>query len=153
LKGDNRIELQHLVSQLRSRLTKDEIKACRQEGAAGRSAHVGIAQSARHGFYVAQMKNMGAPDPVSRGLWKTKSITRRWCHLLVHHALQWLGEGGLDTATDKSAVNDVSDQDYVLLGALFDGILSLETDIQHASRELRAMLALPPSVNALDKTI
>ncbi len=149
----NRIELQQLVSQLRSGLTKDEIKACRQEGTAGRSARVGIAQSVGHAFYVAHMKNMGAPDPVSRRLWKTKSITRRWCYLLVHHALQWLGEGGLDTATDKSVVNDVLDQDYVLLGSFFDGILSLETDVQHASRELREMLVLPPSVNALDKTI
>lgn len=144
----NREELQRLVGELHSKLTRDEIKACRQEGMAGRLARLGIARSAGDALYVVHMTKSKVPDPVSRRLWKTRSMTRRWCYVLVHHALQWLGDGGLDTATDKVVVNDVLDQDYVLLGSLFDGVLSLETDVRNASDDLYVMLSLPPSVNA-----
>lgn len=144
----NREELQRLLSELRSKLTKDEIKACRQQGMLGRLARLGTARSVGDALYVAHMNKHAVPAPVSRRLWKTKSMTRRWCYLLVHHAVQWLGDGGLDTATDKVVVNDVLDQDYVLLGSFFDGVLSLETDVQNASQDLHAMLTLPSRVNA-----
>lgn len=144
----NRIELRRLVDELRSKLTKEEVKACRQEGIVGRLARVGIAHGVGDAVYMAHMKNIGVPDQVSRRLWKAKSMTRRWCYLLVHHALQWLGDGGLDTATDKVVLNDVLDQDYVLMGSFFDGVLSLETDIQFAIEDLKVMLRLPPSANA-----
>lgn len=148
----NRMELQRLVSDLRSMLSKDEIKACRQEGMAGRLTRNSIAWSVGDAAYVAYMRKMETPTSVSRRLWKTKSMTRRWCYLQIHHALQWLGDGGLDTATDKVIVNDILDQDYVLMGSFFDGVLSNETDVQHASDDLHVMLALPPSVNAPIKT-
>lgn len=144
----NRIELRQLVDELRSKLTKDEIKACRQVGVAGRWARIRIAHGVGDAVYVAHMKKIGTPDQVSRRLWKAKSMTRRWCYLLVHHALQWLGDGGLDTATDKVVLNDVLDQDYVLMGSFFDGVLSLETDVQYAIQDLNLMLTLPPSANA-----
>jgi hypothetical protein len=144
----NRVELRQLVDELRSKLTKEEIKACRQEGIVGRSARIRIAYGVGDAVYVAHMKKIGAPDQVSRRLWKAESMTRRWCYLLVHHALQWLGDGGLDTATDKVVLNDVLDQDYVLMGSFFDGVLSLETDVQCAIQDLQVMLRLPPSANA-----
>ena len=143
----NRIELRRLVDELRSKLTKEEVKACRQEGIVGRLARVGIAHGVGDAVYMAHMKNIGVPDQVSRRLWKAKSMTRRWCYLLVHHALQWLGDGGLDTATDKVVLNDVLDQDYVLMGSFFDGVLSLETDVQCASQDLNAMLTIPRATN------
>lgn len=144
----NREELLRLVSELRSKLTKDEIKACRQEGMSGRLARIDIARSVGDALYVAHMEKLDAPASVSRRLWKTKSMTRRWCYSLVHHALQWLGDGGLDTATDKVVLNDILDQDYVIIGSFFDGVLSLETDVQHAIEDLHVMMARPPSVNA-----
>jgi hypothetical protein len=144
----NRSELFRLVNELRCKLTKDEIKACRQGGMPGRLARIGIAHSLGDAVYVAHTKNIGLPDIVSRRLWKTKSITRRWCYLMVHHALQWLGDGGLDTATDKAVLNDILDQDYVLLGSFFDGVLSHEADVTRAVQDLHVLLKLPPSVNA-----
>ena len=144
----NRSELEHSVSTLRSQLSKDAIKACRQDGVLGRIARLRIAQAAGDGFYVAHMKKAGVPDSVSRRLWKAKSMTRRWCYMQVHHALQWLGDGGIDNAKDQVVLNDILDQDYVLLGSVFDGVVSLETDVQNALEDLQIMLALPPSANA-----
>ena len=144
----NRADLQQLVSDLRSGLSKGEIKACRQVGAHARVARIAIAHSVGDAQYVAHMRNIGVPDAVSRRLWKAKCMTRRWCYLRVHHALQWLGDGGLDSATDEVILNDILDQDYVLLGSFFSGVLSHETDIKHASEDLQLMLELPPSPNA-----
>lgn len=152
-KEANRKQLQSLVNEFRTGLHANEIKACRQEGAAGRAARAGIAKSVGREFYEARMKKAGVADSVSRRLWKTKSMTSRWCCLVVHHALQWLGEGGLDTAGDKTVVNDILDQDYVLLGSFFGGILSLETDVQQAAHELQAMLDLPPTRNPLVRVV
>lgn len=141
----NRGELQLLVSRLRTGLTMDEIKACRQSGMAGRVARLSLARGVGDTTYVAYMKNAGVPEPVSRRLWKTKSITRRWCYMAVHQALQWLGDGGLEAATDKAVLNDVLDQDYVILGSVFDGIISSETDVRNAVQDLDVMLALYPN--------
>jgi hypothetical protein len=145
----NRIELQRLVNDLLSKLTSDEIKACRQEGMEGRRARNDIALSAGQAVYIAHMKKLGVAEPVFRRLWRLKSMNRRWCYLLVHHALQWLGEGGLDTAKDKNLVNAILDQDYVLMGSFFSGVLSFEIDVQQASQDLNEMLALPPPAVAL----
>ncbi|MFS2015670.1 hypothetical protein ACEN88_03720 [Massilia sp. CT11-108] len=144
----NRDELKRLVGKLRAELSEDGIKACRQGGIAGRIARLGIARAVGDGFYVAHMKKAGVPNSVSRRLWKTKSLTRRWCYVQVHHALQWLGDGGLDTAKGKVVLNDILDQDYVLLGSAFDGVLSLETDVRKALEDLQFMLSLPPSAHA-----
>ncbi|MBL8517299.1 MAG: hypothetical protein JNM76_10070 [Betaproteobacteria bacterium] len=144
----NREELWRLVNELRDKLPEDQIKACRRGGTPARAARVLIAQSVGDAVYGAHMRNVGAPPDLALGLWQAKSVTRRWCYLLVHHALQWLGDGGLDSAPDKVVVNDILDQDYVLLGSIFDGVLSLETDVNLAIQDLTAMLALPPSASA-----
>jgi hypothetical protein len=144
----NREELKRLIEELHSELTKDQIKACRQEGIQGRLARLHLARSVGDAVYWSHMTKIGVPGSVARRLWKTKSMTRRWCYLLVHHALQWIGDGGLDTSTDKVLLNDILDKDYVLLGSFFTGVLSLETDIQRASEDLHVMLALPLTVNA-----
>lgn len=144
----NRGELERLVRKFLSELSTDGIKACRQDGIAGRIARLGIARAVGDGFYVAHMRKADVPDSVSRRLWKAKCMTRRWCYLQVHHALQWLGEGGIDNAKGQVVLNDILDQDYVLLGSAFDGILSFEADIHKALADLRMMLALPSSANA-----
>lgn len=144
----NRSELERSVSKFLSELSTDGIKACRQGGALGRIARLGIARTVGDGVYVAHMRKAGVPDPVSRRLWKAKSMTRRWCYMQVHHALQWMGDGGIDNAKGKVILNDILDQDYVLLGSIFDGIVSLETDVHKALEDLQIMLALPPSANA-----
>lgn len=144
----NRIELKRIVGELRSKLDKTEIKACRQEGTLGRVARIAIARSVGDARYVAHMKNIGASGQVSRRLWKAKSMTRRWCYLTVHQAVQWLGDGGLDSATNKGVLNDILDQDYVLIGSFFTGVLSFEEDVRHAIEDLNFMLSLPPGANA-----
>lgn len=63
---------------------------------------------------------------------------------MAHHALQWLGDGGLENACPKRLLNDMLDQDYVLLGTFFDGVISLESDVRSAGEDLRLMLNLPP---------
>lgn len=144
----NREVLLSVMNEMRSKLTKDEIKSTRQDGMGGRLARLQHARSIGDAFYVAHMRKIEVPDLVSRRLWKKKSMTRRWCYMLAHHALQWLGDGGVENAPDKVIVNDVLDQDYVLLGSFFDDVLSFETDVRNASQDLNLMLELPPTVNS-----
>lgn len=144
----NRQDVQGVIDRMREELTPEEIKLCKRPGLDGRVARLRLARSFGDAFFVSRMKSDAVPDPVARRLWKTKSVSRRWWYLIAHHALQWIGDGGVEVASDKVIVNDVLDQDYVLLGSFFDGVMSFENDVQNAYLDLLAMLALPPSVNA-----
>lgn len=144
----NRQDVRDVIETMREELTSEETKLCKRPGLEGRVARLRLAQSFGDAFFVSRMKRDGVPDPVTRRLWKTKSVSRRWWYLIAHHALQWIGDGGVEVASDKVIVNDVLDQDYVLLGSFFDGVMSFENDVQNAWLDLLAMLALPPSVNA-----
>lgn len=146
--ASNRAEFMSTVDALLQKLNASEMKAVRQNGDGGRIARLGLAQSFGDAFYVAHMEKVGVPGPVLRRLWKAKGMNRRWCYMRAHHALQWIGRGGLDSLPDKALVNDTLDQDYVLIGSFFDGVLSHETRVKDAVVDLKVMLALPPSVNA-----
>lgn len=140
----NRAELERLVQDLRSELTEDELKPCRQEGDDGRWARLRLTQSVGNSLFSAHMKKNKVPDQVASRLWKAKSMNLRWCYLLVHHALQWLCDGGLEGAKDEVVLNDVLDQDYVLLASFFDGIRSYEKDVLRAFEDLCIVLQLGP---------
>ncbi|MFZ3218420.1 MAG: hypothetical protein WA174_00220 [Rhodoferax sp.] len=143
-----REELTHLIAEARSKLTLEELRACKREGQPGRLSRLGITRDVGDALYVAHMRNMKVPLSVSRRLWKTGGMHRRWAYMLVHQAMQWLGEGGLESAPDKTVLNDILDQDYVLMASFFDGLLSIEKGSLRAYEDLCILLKLPPGVNA-----
>ena len=91
------------------------------------------------------MQNIGVPLQVAVRLKRQKCMTLRWAYMLAHHALQWIGDGGFESAPDNVILNDALDQDYVLLASFFNGIVSHEADVRNAVVDLRAILALPQS--------
>lgn len=145
---DNRTEFQSTVDAMLKVLSAVELKAARQNGDAGRDARRVLAHSIGDALYVAHMKKVGVSDQVQRRLWKAKGMNRRWCYMRAHHALQWIGGGGLDSLPDYKLMNDTLDQDYVLIGSFFDEVLSHETRVKNAVADLLEMLERPPSPNA-----
>lgn len=138
-----RDELMAVAATLRDGLSKNELTACRREGDLGRQNRREIAKAIGEAMFDAQLAKRGVSSQVAGRLWRGRSMHRRWCYLMVHHALQWLGEGGLESASSARLLNDMLDQDYVLLGSFVDGVISLESDVRTASEDLRLMLELP----------
>jgi hypothetical protein len=69
-----------------------------------------------------------------------QSMTWRYFVLRVFRAMSWLQRGGLDTATPGKLHNDAYDDEYVLLGSFFDGVLSAETRVNEAEAALRRIV-------------
>jgi hypothetical protein len=63
--------------------------------------------------------------------------------MLAHHAVYWLGMGELESMPEHRVVNDVFDQDYVLIGSYFDGILTRELTVTQAYEDLCEMQVFP----------
>jgi len=137
-----REELEGRVNELKAKLTAEEVSACRQEKT-GRISRLLIARGVGDGLYQGHMHNLGVPVQVASRLKRQRCMNLRWTYLLAHHALQWLGQGGLDSAKEATVVNDVVDQDYVLTASFFDGVLTNEARVQTALDDLNIMLALP----------
>lgn len=73
-------------------------------------------------------------------LTQPQSMTWRYFVLRVFRAMSWLQRGGLDTAAPGKLHNDAYDDEYVLLGSLFDGVLSAETRVNEADAALRRIV-------------
>ncbi|BDE73482.1 MAG TPA: hypothetical protein PK306_02850 [Aquabacterium sp.] len=136
-------ELVTRVLEIRSKLTPQEMQACR-DPQAGRLAKVIIARNIGDGIYQAYMESAGASIAFARQLKSQQGMCLRWCYMLAHNALSWAVDGGIEPAREKTILNDTLDQDYVIIGSFFSGVISLEAAVTDALTDLRAMLLLPP---------
>lgn len=136
-----RAELTSSVNSLRKGMSREDLKACRHPDT-GRARRLLIAKFIGDGFYEQYMKDKGVPSSVIRRLKRQKCMTLRWAYLRAHHALNWLSDDGLAHARNKTLVNDILDQDYVLTASFFTGIVSLETDVNDSLADLNFMLYL-----------
>ena len=126
--------LEDVIAEAKKNLSSSELKDCRHTGDAGRLARLKIVVGAGGWFFRSHLTRAGVPEVAIRRLWSTKSMTMRWAYMQVHHAMQWLGDGGLESAPDK---------DYVLLGSFFSGVVTLEHSVRRAYEDLSLMLRLP----------
>jgi hypothetical protein len=81
------------------------------------------------------------------------SLTARFWILKFWRNVWWLQNGGLDDAKDQSLHNDQYDDEYILIGSFFDGVLSLERRVQEAKADLMRIVAVdsaPTVVAAFD---
>ena len=108
-----------IISDLRNGRLEGDAKLCLVEDIAFRS-------------YRSEREARGAkPLP-----WPTSMVTRVMI-LKVWRALSWLQLGGLDAAAGEKLRNDAYDDEYVLVGSYFDGLLSAENRVQEADAALR----------------
>jgi hypothetical protein len=139
-----REELIERINRLKSNLPRSEIRNCKDPDK-GRFYRALLAAKVGDEIYRAHMHNLGVPQSVSARLRRENCMTLRWSYMLAHHALQWLGDGGIESASDTTVVNDVLDQDYVLTASFFTDVLSFEGAVRNAFVDLRLMLKLPKS--------
>lgn len=136
-----REELVARVEELKSHLSEDQVRGCKDRKS-GRFKRLTIAVGVGDGMYRAHMRRLGVPSSVASRLKSQQCMTLRWTYMLAHHALQWLGDGGIEQAGDKTVVNDVLDQDYVLTASFFTDVVTFEQDVRDALIDLRFMLSL-----------
>jgi hypothetical protein len=79
-----------------------------------------------------------------RMLPQPQSMVRRHFILSVYRAVSWLQRGGLETAAQEKLHNDAYDDEYVLLGSFFDGVLSAEKRVNEADTALRRVVNASP---------
>lgn len=139
-----RNEIKGRMDEIRQKVSPELLKLCRQPST-GRPARALLALGIGDAIYQAHMRKLGVSHQVAARLKRQKCMTLRWTYMLAHHALQWLGDGGLDSAPDKVILNDALDQDYVLIASFFSGIVTHEEAVSDALEDLRAILALPQS--------
>ena len=62
-------------------------------------------------MYYAYMRRLysGTYAQAAR-LRRQQCLTWRWLTLRIHHALQWLGDGGIESARPATVLNDYLDQ-------------------------------------------
>lgn len=133
-------EVERYVDFLQANLPRNHIAACRQ-GALGRGVRAVIANRAGRDAYYAYARKLEIPYATAAALRRQGCLTWRWLSLRIHHALQWLGDGGLQPAGADTVLRDLLDQDYVLLASFFDGILSKETAVNTAFEDLQWILS------------
>lgn len=136
-------ELAARVREIRRALSPQELRSCR-DPQAGRLAKVIVARNIGDGLYQAYMESAGASLEAAERLKAQQGMCLRWCYMLAHHALSWAVDGGIEPAGEKTVMNDTLDQDNVIIGSFFSGVISLETAVTDALTDLRAMLLLPP---------
>lgn len=66
----------------------------------------------------------------------------RYYLVLIRHYVEWVRVGGIENLTPEKATNDILDQHYVVAGSFFDGLLTRETTVKQADKELRFMLSI-----------
>lgn len=135
-------ELVARVGEIRQRLPPEAIRACR-DPQRGRLTRVVVARSLGDTIYQEYMKGAGAPLAVAERIKAQQGMCLRWCYMLAHNALHWAADGGIEPAKEKVVLNDTLDQDYVLIGSFFSGVISLEDSVNKALVDLLAMLRLP----------
>lgn len=107
----------------------------------GRGARAVIAHRMGHSAFYAYAKKSGLTYSQAAKLRRQNCLTWRWISLRIHHALQWLGDGGIEGAKPDTVLRDLLDQDYVLLGSSFDGVLSNEVGVNEAAEDLQWLTA------------
>lgn len=133
-------ELIRWVQFLRDNLPAGDQAVCRA-AEVGRGARAVIAhRMGRSAFYAFAAKN-GLTYSQAARLRRQNCLTWRWITLRIHHALQWLGDGGIEGANPNAVLRDLLDQDYVLLGTSFDGVLSSEVGVIAASEDMQWLTA------------
>ena len=83
---------------------------------------------------------------------KKNPATIRRIYLNILNATEWIVSGGFEGLSPKKAENELIDQEYIIAGTYFDGILTKENDIKLLHRKLRLILRLPPSKDAPNQT-
>jgi hypothetical protein len=78
----------------------------------------------------------------ARVLIASQSLLFRYYCLRLHHALWWVGRGGLQMANPQIVLNHRLDQEYVLIASFFDATLSRDCTMRELDVDLRALLNL-----------
>lgn len=71
---------------------------------------------------------------------RSRPLILRFFYLSIRHAVEWAASGGIDSLPAHRATNDLLDQDYVLIGSFFDGLLTRETRVREADADIRELL-------------
>lgn len=129
-------EVSKWVQFLRENLPTADQAVCRAPRV-GRGARAVIANRMGRSAYYAYAQKCGLTYFQAAKLRRQNCLTWRWIALRIHHALQWLGDGGIEGANPDTVLRDLLDQDYVLLGSSFDGVLSNEVGVNEASEDLQ----------------
>lgn len=77
-----------------------------------------------------------------RNFLKGNPLLFRYYLALVRHGMEWARMGGIENLIPEKATNDAIDQQYVVAGSFFDGLLSREGKVKTADQELRLMLSI-----------
>jgi hypothetical protein len=133
-------EVTRWVNFLKDNLPAVDQAICKST-ALGRGARVVIAHRMGRSAYFAYAQKSGLTYSQAARMRRQHCLTWRWISLRIHHALQWLGDGGIEGANPDTVLRDVLDQDYVLLGSSFDGVLSKEVGVNEAFEDLRWLTA------------
>jgi len=128
------------VQFLRTNLSTADQAVCKAPEV-GRGARAVIAHRMGRPAYYAYAQKWGLSYSQAAKLRRQNCLTWRWISLRIHHALQWLGDGGIEGANPDTVLRDVLDQDYVLLGSSFDGVLSNEVGVNNAFEDLQWLTA------------
>lgn len=129
-------EVVKYVSFLKDALSAADLAVCKKESIA-RGARAVIANRAGRGMYYAYMRSFfDGTYAQAAQLRRQRCLTWRWLTLRIHHALQWLGDGGIETAKPANVLNDYLDQDYVVLASFFSGLITHERSMVDASVDL-----------------
>lgn len=120
-----------IISDLRNGNLQGDAKLCLVEDIAFRAYEADCAENHRRML----------PQP--------QSMTWRFFILKVWRAMSWLQRGGLETAAQEKLRNDAYDDEYVLLGSFFDGVLSAEKRVNEADAALRRIVGSASSDDLL----
>lgn len=88
------------------------------------------------------LSKSGVSENKIRIFLKTKPLLLRHFHLCVRHAFEWTIHGGINSFPAEKMTNDILDQDYVAIASFFDELLSKDSKVLKADKDLRQLLMM-----------
>lgn len=146
---ENRQMVQQLHDELKAEFSNGQLKELRRVPETGVSDWLSSQNGMRYVFQY--LKARGADNATAYEMTRTPTVAAGFISATVGLALYWLAFGGLSTASPKELSADLSDIEYIVLGALsrslatFDRRASIICQAVSKAFETRRLLPKPDS--------
>jgi hypothetical protein len=137
---DNKSGVDSLLTSLREILPKPFVKGLRNNSLSHKEQLETMVNLAPH-LMMPFFQEQGLSAEKVKSFLRQKPILLRHTYLRLWLCFDWLSKGGFEGLNEDKVTNDFIDHNYVIISTFFDGILSKETRVNAAYKDIKWMLA------------
>ncbi|GJH13025.1 hypothetical protein CBA19CS11_29325 [Caballeronia novacaledonica] len=135
----NKSQLAGLIEATRNVLTLDQQKMLRSKRLS-EAERLGLVHEHAKSLSIGILQERGIDKRKALSFIKRRPMMFRYILLNVLHCVRWIADGGFEGLAAEKVSNDVLDQQYVLTGTCFHGVVSNDARVKHAYSDLMSLL-------------